>query len=320
MINYKTLRIPNNYVLVLPDPDHDSYTFNGIETGILVGTTAERHKDDDIEKEMIETCQATGQHKSVKGIVYKVPDNLIYNGEDFVACRGKFDNSRSSMVQLKTLKESSMLYDVPMEVSEGDEVVFHYAQHYECYQTGRYIETELGDMLFIRYDCLMFSYPKGEPEKIKPLNGRVIIENKPLPKKESSILIATVSQRVGRVPKVAYAEIIQSGALCKGYFEDLTVSDDRRDLNQGDYIAYKSSQAHLLEWGLHQTLFGGKEVYAIHRKDLLAVLPKYTDYVCGIDPYDQGKSLDTNPSLASFVVKRKPDSQIDGDKQGLCPN
>lgn len=274
MINYKKLRIPNNYVLVLPDPDHETYTFSGVDTGILVGTTAERHKDDDLEKEMIETCLATGQHKSVKGTVYKVPDHLIYNGDNFVATRKTFSNDRSSMVALQALKEASMLYDVPIEVKEGDEVIFHYAQHYECYQNGKYIETELGDMFFIRYDCLMFAHPKGEPEKLKPLNGRVLIENKPIPKKESSILIATVTQKSSRVPRVAYAEIIQSGALCKGYLEDLTVSDDRRELNQGDYIAYKPNKAHLIEWGLHQTIFKGKEVYAIHRKDLLAVLPK----------------------------------------------
>lgn len=281
MININKFKIHHNYVLVLPDQNFTTYSFGGIETDIAVGDTpVYRHKNDDMEKEVVDTNTSYGQHLSVRGQVYKVPERLIYNGDKMWEERKRFSNDKSAMDVIQNLRESSVLFDVPMEVQVGDMVYFDYQQHYDCVQYGRVIETELGDMYLMRYDSLMLSHPKDDPKKVKPLNGRILIEKTKETdgKTESGILVPLVSSNTGKVGKFSYATIVATGALCRGYLEDLTACDDPRPLNEGDCVIYKPSGAHLLEWHFHQTLFGGKEVYALHRKDLLLVMPKVEEY------------------------------------------
>jgi co-chaperonin GroES (HSP10) len=173
-----------------------------------------------------------------------------------------------------------VLYDVPIEVKVGDMVYFDYMQHYDCYQYQRFIETELGDMLLMRYDSLILAHSEENPQDIKTLNGLILIEKEAEKegKSKAGIHLPLVKTQKGRVGKFSYATVVKTGNICRGYLDDLEVCDDPRPLNEGDCVIYKPAGAHLLEWGLHQVLFGGREVYSIHRKDLLMVMPKCEEY------------------------------------------
>lgn len=266
MQDYKKLKIPRNYVLVLPDPEHKTYAFKGEDTEILVG----------------EDYTTAGQRLSVRGKIYVAPKELVFNGFEIRSQLNRFSNDRSSMDAISNLRDNSVGYDVPMEAVEGDIVYFNYLEHYECYQYGRFIETELGDMFLMKYDSLILSHPEGKPEQIKPLNGLIIIEKIEKEKIKSEwLIVPDITVKSNRVEKFSYATIIASGCRCKGYLDEHGISDDIRPLKIGDRIAYKPSGAHLLEHGLHQTLFGGKEVYAIHGKDLLAVIPQEAEVEVG---------------------------------------
>lgn len=247
--------IPHNYVLVRPDKEFRSYQFNGKETGISTATEA----------------QSAGQRLSVRGTIVKLPNRLIFNGIQILKERRNFANNRSSVNIIQALVSSSVLFDVAIEPSEGDIVFFSYLQHYDCYDHGRYIETPEGDLLLMKYDSLICSHKLNNIKSLKMLNGLVMIEPYKIQEAKLPIEVVSMEKYKNKVQKIGYANVLATGKLCNGYLEDLNGPKDTNQIKVGQKIIFKPLGAHLLEWGLHQVLFKGRKVMAIHRKNILMI-------------------------------------------------
>lgn len=248
-------KIPYNYVLIKPDQNFKSYQYKGEDTGLVTAL-------DEI---------SAGQRMSVRGTIIKLPERLKYGGEEMKRERDKFANDNSSIQVIKEVKESSMLYDVTIEPSVGDIVFFNYMEHYECYQNGRFIETEEGDLLLMRYDNLVASHKLNNIKSIQPLNGFILIEPEALNEPKKGLNTMRLEKLKHKVNKIGAARVLKTGKLCKGYMEDLSAPKDTNEFKEGQNILYKPSGAHLLEWGLHQVLFKGRRVMAVHRKSILMI-------------------------------------------------
>lgn len=242
------MRISKNWVLVKPDENFKNYNGGKIVTAL--------------------DADSAGQRLSVRGKIISLPKKLVYNGNEIKKERSVFANDRSSVSIISALKDVSMLYDVNIEPKVGDTVFFNYMEHYECYQNGRWIEGEDGDMLLMRYDNLIVSHPLNNTSAIKPLNGLVLIE--PIKtKEEESMTTVELQKYKHKIHKTGLAKVIKTGQKCKGYLEDLNGPEDTNEIKEGQIIIYKPSGAHLLEWGLHQTLFKNRRIMAIHRRNIL---------------------------------------------------
>lgn len=274
IVDHTRIRIPSNYVLVLPDKNFTTYQFQGRETGIEVGISAVRDlTDDDTGIERIEeTVQTYAHHLSVKGKVYAIPEKLIYNGHKIKYARLNFSNDNSSMQKLGGLMSESLDFDTLMEVEVGDEVVFDYRSHLECYEDGKFIETELGDMFLIRYDMLQIAInPYGEK---KALNGLVFLEQKLYEKETpSGLIIPVLSGKEDKIERWDIGEVVLSGNPVFGYKDNIEYSDDPTPISAGDFIMYRPGGTGLLENDLHQIIFPGKRILTVRRRDIFMVLP-----------------------------------------------
>lgn len=245
-------KIPHSYVLVRPDQNFRSYQNKGEETGIATGNDA----------------FSAGQRLSVRGRIVKLPNRLIYNGPSMIKARSTFSNDKFSVENVQRLKHESVLFDVDIEPKEGDTVFFNYMQHYDCYENNRFIEDGDTDLLLMKYDSLILSHHLNNLNSVRPLNGLVLIE--PIDEISFSYFKTLKdTQSYAKMPKVGFAKVILTGKICRGYLEDLNAPADNNDVKKGDIVMYKPLGGHPVEWGLHQVLFKGRSVIAIHRKFLL---------------------------------------------------
>lgn len=272
--DHQKIKTLSNYVLVLPDPVNDTYQIAGSETGIYVGDSAmvDRTDDDKGVERIEETVLTNSQHYSVKGKVYAIPEKLTFNGTKIKKKRLNFASDDGDVAELGRLVGSSLDYDAEMELEVGDEVMFDYLQHIECYEEGKFITTDLGDMYLMRYDSLFLAI-KPDGRKV-PLNGIVIIEEKPLERiTESGLIIPLLIEMEDKITKWSCAEVILAGKPLRGYKQDLTLSDDPQPLKEKDLIMFRPGGSFPLEWVLHQKVFPGQKVLGIRRKDIFMVIP-----------------------------------------------
>lgn len=283
-MNINNIKIPSNYVLVKPDADFNSIIIDGRDTGIILGDSADA-KDflaDNYRDEAQDIATNSGQKKSVTGTVIKVCQKLIFNGEKLTKQRQGFSNDMAYMAMLSKIRSESVVYDVPIEVKEGDKVVFDYVSHYECYQSGQYIETEDGDYFILKYDQLYAKYTKEDGSDLYPLNGKVFVEALEREKEvvlgdilmvytEDNKSFDTVGYIKGK--KLQIGQILASGCICKGYIDDLDMGDDTTKLNNGDYIAFKWAYATPFQSEMHQKFFPNKRVMVLNRKDVALYIP-----------------------------------------------
>lgn len=247
--------IPQNYVLVRPDENFRSYQNKGEETGIATGNDA----------------YSAGQRLSVRGTIVQLPHRLIFNGPLMIKARSEFANDKFSLQNVQQLKEDSVLFGTDIEPKVGDTVFFNYNQHYECYEKNRFIEDGDKDLLLMKYDSLILSHGLNNIESIRPLNGLVLLE--PVDEiSDTYFKIIKDRQSHARLPKTGIARVILTGKKCKGYLEDLNAPEDTDQAKKGDIVLYKPLGAHPVEWGLHQVLFKGRNIIAIHRKFILRTM------------------------------------------------
>lgn len=264
------VRIPSNYVLVLPDKTFDTYQLSGKETGIMVGRSIERDvSDDDSEEGLLEErVDNLAQHFSVKGKVFSVCEKLLYRKDLILKLRERFGNNHSDMAELGYQTNICVDYDTDIEVSVGDEVMFDYLEHIACYEDGRVIETELGDMYLIRYDALFIAL-KPDGSKV-PLNGWVAIKRILAEKvTEHGIVVPLFSKDYFRVGKHEYAEVLDVGSPLRGMKEDFNYSDGPDHISSGDKVVYRPGGSYSLEWALHQVVYPGIDARIVRRKDIL---------------------------------------------------
>lgn len=268
LIDYNKLKIPYNYVLVLPDNHHEFYhNDKGEEIDIQIGKSLYRDvADEDSELGRLEeSVTNVAQHYSVKGKVYAVPNKLLFPIEKIKRLRRNFGNNNADLKKLGELISNTVEWDVPIEVEVGDDVVFDYLSHIGCYDDGRWIETELGDMYLIRYDELNLRItPSGEKQT---LNGWMLVSKEAAPEKSETGL-DLVYQNEDRITKQEFATVIDPGKPVLHYKDDFDYVDDPYEFKIGQKVKYRPGGTKPLEWVLHQTLYPGTKALLVHRRDI----------------------------------------------------
>lgn len=252
------LKIPANYVLVLPDPDYEEYQRFGKSTGILVGNTLD----------------TSGVNVSVKGTVYQIPTRLDYYGNMIGSLKSRPDDQREVLQeQIDDLTEKSVKYKVPMEVSVGDRVAFFYRNQFDCRRDGRVVETELGEMLLMKYDTLFYKVD-DQNNCTAMLNGLLIIEPIEKPQKTKTGIYITTKLHTDVRTKApwGYGRIIQSGCLVSGYLEFPNDNDNPYDkILPGTAVMYNPRYQVQMEHDTHQQVFD-RRLFRIHRKDVFGTV------------------------------------------------
>lgn len=269
MIDPTKLIIPINYVLIKPDSVLETYQVAGKETGII----APQFKYD-----KGKSYSDLDKHVSVCGEVFSIPERLVYNGDKIrnIQLGSDWQMDRSLRKTVDHLRETTVQFDVDIDVKVGDKVYFDYLAYKSCLSSGRIIQTDQGHMLLIKYDMLILAIRK---ESVIMLNGYLLVENdiEPVDKEDgvvgtlldSGIFIPQTKKKAPKARKQAKATIIHSGGKVKRYLDFVNVVDG--DGINGDAIIYDPRHAKDLEFGLHQ-IFSDKKLKRIQRKDIFLVL------------------------------------------------
>lgn len=260
MIKIKDIVIPANYVLVKAQEDYENYQIDGRDTGIKSAIT----------------LGTAGQRASIFGEVLKVPEKVYFLGEELAALKHTIgeDTEHVMREQYELTRSHSLLYDVPMEVSEGDKIMFFYRNQIDAYQSGAVIDTEVGVAILMKYD-LLYAIVKGEDE-LYPLNGYLFLEKQTLKEelqtKAGIHLLEKEHMGMKFKKKVTIGKIKEVGCTVAGYAEFINApADDCRKLEPGEYLYYDGRMSRNLQFNLHQTFATPRVV--VHRKDVYGLIP-----------------------------------------------
>lgn len=278
------MNIKQNYVLIKPDDDFETYQLGGKETGIIAPLVFKDEKNNEI--------SAKQQHISISGTVHQIPDKLVFNGYKIWELQDKFSPRRdtgttrepSVQKEIDELRLNSVRFDAEMEAQAGDKVWFEYTAHMMANTYSRWITIDDNRMMFIKYDDLILAKRK---EQIIMLNGYMIIQNDMVESKKERISFGgnvdrnessweVDGEEVGGIfvvhqqPKVkktrshAFAKILHSGTKVNAYLELRGIKDGN---STGTNILYDPRHAKELEFGLHR-IFDGERLLRIQRKDI----------------------------------------------------
>ena len=257
MIKLETLRIPANYVLVKANEDYETYQIDGRDTGIRSALS----------------LGTAGQRISVYGKVVKVPQRLVYSGADLAAIRSRFGDDEAGQAHIDRIKKESVLYDVPVEIKPGDDVMFIYKNQLDCYKEGRVLYTEDGPMMLMKYDtlkCVVLG-----PDEIYPLNAAILVKKIKLEDDEVTAggLIKIEQQHMGMAlkKKISIGLVMEAGCLSNGYLEFPLAGRDKYVIKPGDYIYYDGRMGTNLEYETHQLLKTPRVM--IRQKDVWGIIP-----------------------------------------------
>lgn len=251
MIDISNIRIPSNYVLIKPDPDHEKVG------EIIIG------KDNPTE----------ARHYSITGTVLATPEKLIYNGRKIAELKkgAIIDNT-----EIQRLHKQSIEFDVPMELKTGDKVWFHYNEQFNARTQGQGIETKDGYAIFMRYDSL-FAYKRID-HPLTPVNGLIFVEpitdivvedGRNLIKHESGIDIVVLNKEK-KLRKQQLGKVIRVGVPCDGYLNHGLYDSDC--VQEGDTICYARQLATPFEYDLHRTVEDNRELFKVRRKDIYYII------------------------------------------------
>lgn len=277
-IDYRKISIPRNYVLVLPDHEFKNFHRDGKES-LSAGKVS---------------LENVAEHYSIRGVVYQVPDELVFNLPQIrrnkipEAPTLNFEQTmfyfKSNQVETEGYKKGSILFDTTMDVRMGDVVYFNYQEHYNCYDHGRWVETELGDMFLIKYDQLICCHPEFDPSDITMLNGLLFVE----PIGVETIFGQNIIERLGFdiakkegqemdfKKKMNIGHVRVWGRHCRGYIDQSDLTEEAYNFTAGQLVIYNPKVAPALEFSLHKTLFGGMNLVKMRRRNIFAILPAAT--------------------------------------------
>lgn len=270
------IHIPANYVLVLPDGPEETF-----------------HKDG---KESFQTgkvhLENTGSHYSIRGKVYAVPEKLNFNLPSMKLHRilqpVTLDINqtafyfRSNLAEITHQKNTSVLCDVDMEVKVGDIVFFNYLEHYNAYAEGRWVETELGEMMLMRYDELICCHTDTKGAALSMLNGFVLVEPISVESvfgtnvyKKAGLYISSRKQDIEVLKRKTNMGFVRHwGNPSREYIELPDHKDGDHAFAEGDLVLYNPKIAPALEYGLHKHYFGGKTLVKMKRRDIFCIFPQ----------------------------------------------
>jgi len=183
---------------------------------------------------------------------------------------------RSNVVEMTHQKMTSVLFDTDMIVEVGDIVFFSYIEHYNCYQDGRWVETDKGDMMLMQYDQLICCHPDFRGAVPRMLNGYCLIEPISIESvfgtnlyKKAGIYISNRKQDIEVLKrKTMLGYVRHFGEPNRAYIEMSDINDGLFDFEVGDIVMYNPKFAPTLEYGLHKAHFGGNELVKIHRRHI----------------------------------------------------
>lgn len=276
----------NNYVLIKPDADLETYQWGGKETNIIAPSyTYDKGK-------VISTKE---KNQSVKGTVYGVPMTSNYFGKELDKLNNTYSKypvgypisgfiDKSVQKQADEYRKKSLAYDSPIEIQKGDRVFFTYLAHNKAKDDGRIVSTEHGDMLLIPYDMLYMTIKDNKPERM--LNGWVIIEPETVKtetingvhdafKTKSGIILQVKDKRV-KTRKAGRAKVLYCGTPNKGYFDYPKDTDQYTYIESGDTIIYDPRGTKVVEVSYHRSL-SEQELLFIQRRDIRVTEKEFPD-------------------------------------------
>lgn len=278
-----------NYVLVLPDPQLETYQIKGKELGLY---------SPDFKYEKGEKITTREKNMSVFGTVYGVPAFLNFNLKKiqkmsmentlFVKRAGQnIPINIGIHRQLGELTRNSVLFDVDIEIQKGDRVNFSYLAHKKAKDEKMIVDTELGEMYLIKYDMLLMTVDENfQPKKM--LNGYVLVQPEEIEiKKEGAqefieraggLVTLAPKTRLKKTKKTQVGDVILSGTHCRGYLQQPEKKDYIQHLEKGQKILYDPRMCHKLEYDIHQ-IMSDKILHLVQRKDI---------------KYEFGKGIDLN--------------------------
>lgn len=294
MIDHKKLRTIANYVAIKLDDAYDSYQIKGRETGIMA-PDHEYENDSKTGKQRI--INRKEKHVAVFGTVISVPQKLIFNRarirkiSDRTTVFKRFDEQIqvvcwSSQKKIDSLRSESLEYDTDIEISVGEKVNFSYRHFIEAQKNGMYADTDIGEVVFIKYDMLKLVVDE-DMNPIRMLNGYVLVEPELIEVKtegamsyvdtEGGLVIAGMNEKYKKSRKNQIGKVYLSGTPVKGYLNDYDTVDPDLELNEGDRIMYDPRGSQKLENEIHQVL-SEKDLYIVRRRHIWLVQENCTNF------------------------------------------
>lgn len=287
MINLGTFRSLANYVLVLPDPQLETYQRDGKELGII---------SPDFKYENGSKITVKEKNLSVMGTVYSVPEKLNFNLDEITNLNRHtlftVKNEQAVPVNIGlhrhigNLTEASVLFETDIEIEKGDRVIFSYMAHKKAKDDGMVVETKHGDMYLIKYDMLYMVLNKEDKPK-KMLNGYLLVE----PEERETIKegaqefiehsggLVTIApkHKLKKSKKNQIGKILLAGTRCKAYLQHKDKKDCIQPLNLDEKIIYDPRLTQKLEFDTHQ-IISEKILHLIQRKDIHFFCEKDFDF------------------------------------------
>lgn len=267
MISIKNIRIRENWVLIKPDPDFESYQFGGKETGIIAPT---------YKYEKGNRVDAKNKNFATTGTVYGVPERIRFTRDDIRNIKASIITERNNekviadsslLYKINRLKENGCRFETENELTIGDHVKFSYQIHLKA----QYFDTEEGRMCFVKYDDIYMTTAG------KMINGFILVdpelqdtklEDGIKTKEVAGLSIVKLGDTYKRSARWAYGTVLHSGKKIKGYFDFATYCDDDIDVQAGDKIIYDPRVAVQYETESHMAL-ADRKLLLIQRKDIL---------------------------------------------------
>lgn len=283
----KDIKVPYNYVLVKMDDSYETFQFKGQETQIMASPIVyDQGKEIRVDEKLVNPF----------GTVMKTPDRLAYHGREMKYItdtyqpvrKGKELNeygepikyiaNRSAMRELTELKKTSLSYDTDMELCEGDRVHVSYIHFLNAEKEGLFIETQEGNLVFIKYDLFRMTVDENNQPK-KMLNGYVLIKPKVYDvniekdngvefTKTDSGLVLLNPKTTKRTRKNQIGTVILCGTPLRGYIEMPNQVDPKVMYSVGEQLLYDPRYATKLENDLHQ-IISKEDLYLIRREGIL---------------------------------------------------
>jgi co-chaperonin GroES (HSP10) len=180
---------------------------------------------------------------AVTGTVVQPPPRLLYFGSDIITMRNSKNMSRAELNLLRRMNDISVMYDVPMELKEGDRVLFRYQNMLTDDPEEEWRRVDEKHMI-MQYDSIYATI--SDEDILNPLNGYIMVES--------------TSHNTGRV--------VKKGAKVLGYLD--TGAKDEFDVNPGDHIIFTKNSAVPIEWSTLRTL--KVEYKRLHRRSIIGFL------------------------------------------------
>jgi hypothetical protein len=289
MISIKNIRIPYNWVLLKPDPDHETYQIGGRETGIRAPTYT--YKDGN---------RVDAKHKNfaTTGTVYGVPERIRFTREDIKKIKASVITERDGLntvadtwllYKINSLKESGCRFETDNELEVGDRVKFSYHIHMQA----EYFDTEEGRMCFVKYDQIYMTTDG------KMVNGYILVDPEMQETKQegaatlmetnSGLVIPKLGEVYKRSARWMHGTVLHAGRPLTvdgrpgGYFEFAEYFDEDTDVQTGDKLIFDPRTALQYETHNHMQL-SDRKLYLIQRKDILFLEKenKHYDQLCTI--------------------------------------